>query len=306
MAQNQIIRPNTTADIDRRVQRILNDLDNPEPPLNLDHVRELLKLDRAFYAADDPSLLQTLASRMRVGALQVFKRPTLLLEVVRALDLRGLYLLDQKRILIDSTQPEPKHRWLEAHEIGHSILPWHEDAMFGDSDHTILPNCHEVVEAEANHAAGRLLFLADRFVQEALGYVPSLDAVRALKPRFGNTYTTTFWRCIEAWGAERPVVGLITQHPHPAKRKAHFDPVRPCRHFIRSRAFAAQFAHVPETSIFEFVASYCSAARGGSLGNAACILVDLNGQKHRFHFETFHFHYDVLTLGCWSRAPYIQ
>ena len=297
MAKNVIIRTRTVADIEARVDRVLRDLGDPEPPLKVEHVRELLKLDRAYYTGDDPSLLETLASRIRVGTLQVFKRPTLLLDVVRTLDLRGLYMLDQRRILIDENQPKPKHRWLEAHEIGHSLLPWHEDAMFGDSDHTLLPNCHDGVEAEANHAAGRLLFLAGRFTAEATDYSPSLDAVRELKPRFGNTYTTTFWRCVEAWGVKTPTVGLITQHPHSAKRTISFDPEKPCRHFIQSGSFAAQYSRMSEKTIFEIVAGYATSARGGSLGETICNLTNDNGEQKQFHFETFNFHFDVLTLG---------
>jgi hypothetical protein len=297
LTKNTIIRARTLDDIDNRVDRVLRDLGNPEPPLKLEHVLELLKLDRAYYTGDDPSLLETLASRIRVGTLQVFRRPTLLLDVVRTLDLRGLYLLDQKRILIDENQPKPKHRWLEAHEIGHSLLPWHEDAMFGDSEHTLLPNCHDSIEAEANYAGGRLLFLADRFSSEARDYSPSLDAVRELKPKFGNTYTTTFWRCVEAWGQATPTVGLITQHPHPAKRSTSFDPEKPCRHFIQSGSFAAQYSKITEKEIFAIVTDYVKPARGGALGETTCSLANDNGEQKLFHFETFHFHFDVLTLG---------
>jgi hypothetical protein len=169
--------------------------------------------------------------------------------------------------------------------------------MFGDSDHTLLPNCHDGVEAEANHAAGRLLFLAGRFTAEATDYSPSLDAVRELKPRFGNTYTTTFWRCVEAWGVKTPTVGLITQHPHSAKRTISFDPEKPCRHFIQSGSFAAQYSRMSEKTIFEIVAGYATSARGGSLGETICNLTNDNGEQKQFHFETFNFHFDVLTLG---------
>lgn len=301
MPKNRLLRPKTLEDIDRRIERVLRDLSDPEPPLDLRQVRELLKLDRTFYTADDPSLARTVASRIRVGALQVFKRPFLLVDIVRTLDVRGFYVPDQKRILIDESQPKPKHRWLEAHEVGHSLLPWHEDAMFGDSNHTLSPGCHDVIETEANFAAGRMLFLRDRFTQEAEDHAPSLDAVKTLKPTFGNTYTTTFWRCIETWGAERPIVGLITQHPHPTKRKPDFDPTNPCRHFIQSRAFAERFSRLTEIALFEIVAKYCSPARGGSLGQTECILTDDNGDQHRFYFETFNFHYDVLTLGLYLK-----
>jgi len=297
LAKNRILRAKTLEDIDRRVERVLRDLSDPEPPLDLRQVRELLKLDRAYYTADDPSLAHMVASRIRVGAIQVFKRPALLLDIVRTLDLRGFYVPDQRRILIDRLQPEPKHRWLEAHEIGHSLLPWHEDAMFGDSQHTLSPSCHDAIEAEASFAAGRLLFLRDRFTIQANDHAPGLEAVKALKPAFGNTYTTTFWRCIETWGVERPIVGLITKHPHPTKRAADFNPLKPCRHFIQSPAFAARFTRITEVGLFQVIADYCSPARGGSLGQRECILTDDNGEEHRFHFETFSFYHDVLTLG---------
>jgi transposase len=42
----------------------------------------------------------------------------------------GAYLFpEQKRIMIDEAQPQAKWRWNEAHEIIHSVVPWHEGAM---------------------------------------------------------------------------------------------------------------------------------------------------------------------------------
>ena len=87
---------------------------------------------------------------------------------------------------LDKDMHELKFRWAEAHEIGHSMLPWHEGAMLGDDKHTLRPSCHDQIEAEANFAAARLLFLRDRFAAEARDWSPSLEAVKALKPRFGK------------------------------------------------------------------------------------------------------------------------
>ena len=297
MAKNKIIRVKTLADIDQRVERVIRGLGNPEPPLDLRQVRELLELDRGYYSTDDPTLLQETVSRLRIAGKQVLMRPTLLVEAVRKLDLRALYIPDQKRILLDRSQPQLKHRWNESHEIGHSLLPWHEGAMLGDDQHTLLPACHAHLESEANFAAGRLLFLRDRFTTEAQDYEPSLEAVRALKPVFGNTYATTFWRCIETWGIDRPMVGLITDHPHPIRRKADFDPRKPCKHFIQSGAFATQFSRTPETAVFDLVADYCTASSGGPLGVCEADLTDDNGDPHVFFFESFSFYYNVLTLG---------
>jgi hypothetical protein len=46
------------ADIDTAVRRVLKDLGNPEPPLRLEDVRELLRLDKGFYSANDDGAIR--------------------------------------------------------------------------------------------------------------------------------------------------------------------------------------------------------------------------------------------------------
>lgn len=301
MAKNYLLSPKTAQDIDQRVERVLRGLGNPEPPLRLDDVRELLKLDRAFYTADDPGIAREAISRIRVATIQVYHRPTLIIDAIRKLSLKALYLPDRKRILLDGSLPIKKHRWNEAHEIGHSLIPWHEDMMLGDNAHTLSPDCHEQVEAEANFAGGRLLFLRERFVAEARSLDPSIGSVQRLHGAFGNTLSTTLYRFVESAGIERPIVGLITGHPHVTRRGADHDHAKPCRHFIQSPAFAARFRCMPEVDLFEAVAGYCGSHSGGPLGTAELILTDDNGDQHRFVFETFFNRYDALTLGVYLR-----
>ena len=95
-------------------------------------------------------------NRIRIAGIQVYRRPTLLLDAIRKASLQALYLPDRKRILLDGRLPEKKHRWHEAHEIGHSLIPWHEEVMLGDNSY-LSQDCHEQVEAEANFAAARRL-----------------------------------------------------------------------------------------------------------------------------------------------------
>ena len=301
MARNYILRRKTQQEIDERVERVLTRLGHPEPPLDLRTVRDLLSLDLAYFRKDDPSLADEVISRMRMAGKQIIRRPMLFFEAVAKFDLRALYLPDNKRILLDQSQPELKHRWHEAHEIGHSIIPWHEGAMLGDDRFTLQQSCHDQIEAEANFAAGRLLFLRDHFTAEARDHAPSIEAVRTLKPAFGNTYTTTFWRCIETWGASLPVVGMISDHPHPARRSDGFDPAAPCDHLVQSPAFAAGFSNVGEIELFELVAGYCQPRRAGPLGEAELVLNDDNGDAHVFQFESFGNTHQVLTLGVYHR-----
>lgn len=302
MAKNTHLKQKTAADIDRHIERLLKDLGEPEPPLDLKSVRELLKLDRGYYSAQDPGLLQETVHKLRVGAKQVLLRPALLVEAVRKFDLRALYIPDQKRILLDKSQPELKHRWNEAHEIGHSVLPWHEGAMLGDDDQTLIPSCHAKLENEANFAAAGLLFLQKRFVEEARSLPPTIDSLKHLAKTFGNTNTSTLWRCIEAWGEDAPILGLVTGHPDPRFQKPDFDPANPCRHFIQSPDFAARFSELKETTVFDEIVAYSSGGKGGPLGSADVLLTDNNGEDHVFEFESFSFHHYTLTT-CIYRHP---
>ena len=308
MSKNIRLRGRTAHDIDGRIERVLRGLGLPEPPLSLEDVRELLKLDRQFYTANDPSLMREVVSRIRVATTQVAQRPMLLLDAIKKWSLQALYVPDRKRILLDGDLPEKKHRWSEAHEIGHSLIPWHDDVMHGDNRHTLLPHCQEQIEAEANYAAGRLLFLRDRFAIEARDLPPTIASVQSLNVTFANTISSTLWRFVETVGSERPMVALISGHPHIARRPADFNPLQPCRHCIQSPAFAARFGKVTELTLFEAASSYCTAKNGGPLGSADVILRDDNGDQHVFMFESFYIRYkppavgEALTLGVHAHA----
>lgn len=292
----------TIADIDGQIAKVLRGLGNPEPPIDLRIVRDLLKLDRGYYSTTDDSLLREMFSFMKVAGLQVLKRPTILRDAVQTLSLKALYLPDQKRILLDQDLPLLKHRWNEAHEIGHDIIPWHTGMMLGDTEQTLTPACHQIMEAEANYAAGQLLFLADRFVVEATASAPSLAFVKSLSAGFGNTMTSTLWRFVEKAHGGRPIVALVTGHPHPTRRKADFDPTNPCRYCVESPPFRERFGILSEPELFAAIVDYCGAQRGGTLGRSEVLLQDLNGERHVFEFETFFNRHEALTLGLWLRA----
>lgn len=292
----------TIADIDAQVVKVLRGLGNPEPPIDLAMVRDLFRLDRQYYSTTDDGLLRETVSRLKVAGSQILLRPTLLKEAVQNLSLKALYLPDQKRILIDKDLPKLKHRWNEAHEVGHDIIPWHEGMMLGDTEQTLTPTCHAIMEAEANYAAGQLLFLAERFRTDACDSEPSLQHVRQLSERFGNTMTSTLWRFIEQGHSGRPMVALVTGHPHRAKRKPDFDPSNPCRYCVQSPAFALRFGGLGEVDLFRVVTGYAGAQRGGSLGARDVILSDAASERHLFRFETFFNGHEALTLGHWLRS----
>lgn len=284
-------------DINKRVSKILNDLGHPEPPLRLEVIRELLKLDLAYYSSSDQRFLTETIHRLTVAGKQVLQRPSLLLDAVKKWDLKALWIPDRKRILIDKELPSKKQRWGEAHEISHSLLPWHECAMHGDRKQTLNPTSEVQIEAEANFAACRLLFLQDYFTEQTRGSPLTIKQVKSLSGVFGNTITSTLWRAVEV--SEAPVFGLVSQHP--------MKPVgdEPIRYFIRSPEFLRRFDGVKETRVFRSLQTFCRGSRG-PLGSGEIVLHDSNGDAHLFLVECFYNSYEALSLGIHLRRKSVS
>lgn len=291
--KNLLLSQRTAHDIDNHIDRILRDLGNPQPPIRLEEVRQLLRLDLGFYSATDEGFIKEAVHALKIGARQVIERPTLLLEAIQKLDLKALLLPDRKRILLDRSLPVLKQRWSEAHETIHSVLPWHGALAMGDTKLTLTPACHDQIEAEANYGAGRLLFLGNLFAERARDMQPTMKNIMELHNLFGNTITTTLWRYVE--GSDQILFGMVSVHPHHLPET--FDAASHCRYFIRSPKFALMFANEPEAEIFRQMGEYCSYKKAGPLGNGKITLLDINGSKQSFVCETFSNRYEALTLG---------
>lgn len=293
--KNPLVGDREAQDIRRQVGKVLRDIGNPEPPLRLELVRDRLGLDRQYYSVADTSFVRDTVHAIKVAGKQILRRPSLLIEAIAASSLKALWLPDSKRILIDRQLPLLKHRWAEGHEIGHALTPWHCDYLMGDAESELSPSCYATIEAEANYASGQLLFLQGQFVDEANSLPPTIDSIKRLKERYGNTYTSTLWRFIEEYRGPNALVGVICAHPH--HQNGDFDHAAPCRYVVQSPHFREKFSSTSEIALFNEIAGYCGRQRGGPLGNAEIILTDLHGLQHAFYFETFFFHYQALTIG---------
>jgi Zn-dependent peptidase ImmA (M78 family) len=287
------------ADINSQVEKVLRGLGNPEPPVRLEEVRELLRLDRQYYSVSSDTVLREFVSKVKVGAQQLAMRPTLLLDIIKKAKLSALWIPDQRRILIDRDVPAIKHRWNETHEVIHSTTEWHKMYLFGDSAKELSISCHQMLEAEANYGAGQLLFLRDRFAIEARELGINVKTVQDLAKKFGNTITSTLWLYVEQMGARLPMVGIVS--PHPRRLPDGHDMDKPCKYFIESHAFRQQFSKVSEAAVFRLLIGYCRNARGGSLGETEVVLRDVNGEAHVFWFETFFNTHEALTLAYYLR-----
>lgn len=297
--KNLLLDARTACDINKRVDRIHRDLDYRGGKVTLAEVRTLLNLDLAFYSADDGSVLNQFVHKLKVGAKQVMRRPGLLLDAVRRFDLKALFVPDRKQILIDADLPNLKKRWSEGHEVLHSVIPWHGAYMLGDNHLTLAPSCHERIEAEANYGAGRLLFPVAEFKALYVAQTLNMERIKAIANHFGNTITSTLWRCVES--DDRPCFGVIGEHPRrPRVGKTEVE------HLIRSPSFAQRFQIFDENAAMALLRAYCGHQRAGPLGTAEILVRDDDGQEHVFLAETFCNHYHTLTLAQYTHPRTTQ
>jgi hypothetical protein len=284
------VNRSTAKAIGKQIEKLLHDLGNPEPPLKLDHVRHLLTLDRHYYSSDDHSLFTRAFHKMTIAGKQLINRPGLIKDVISKRKLRALWDPDARQIFVDAELPDPKKRWAEAHEIGHSLCDWHETFLHGDQKQTLSIACHIQIEAEANFAAGQLLFLGSDFVDRWSSTVQDLGAVQSLQRIYQNSLTTTMWKAIEC--TEVPAFGLICQHPR------YVDQTLPLvDHVIHSELFSRQFTCAGSDALFAAVKSIADYRRRGPVGEGDVCLIDDNGDKRPFVVQLFNNSYQTLAFG---------
>ena len=193
-------------------------------------------------------------------------------------------------------QPTKKHRWIEAHEISHSIVPWHSEFLLGDDELTLDPGCHAIIEAEANYGAGRLIFLGDQFTTDAKDCAPNFKSIKKLQSHYGNTLTSTFWRFIEERDPDVAAFGMISQHPH------HNDigqgtEGQPIHRFVTTSAFRKKFANVSPLDVYSVIKRNSSWGRRGPVVGGVDVLFDIAGSPSEFSLDGFCNTYQVLTYG---------
>lgn len=283
--------------IDGQIARILRDLGNPPPPLRLADVRDLLKIDRIYYKSTDPSLLQELSHRFALLARKTI--PDIgkhLASAIAKSKFDAFWVPASRRILMDETVPEPKHRWIESHEISHSVTDWHSGFLLGDNRFTVDPLCRATIEAEANYGAGRLLFLCDQFVSEARDMPFSFEAIKLLSKRYGNSIVSTLWRMVEGRDPNQPAFGMVSNHPLFPDEIGTHDGEVPWRYFIRSPAFRLQFPGVTPTEAFALISRHCTPRKRGPVFLASDVLTNVAGDQWEFSIECFSTTHAVLTL----------
>ena len=275
----------TRAEIERIAAATLRDAGLTEPPLSVEILLQYVQLHRDYYDLADPGFLDRAKHKLRIDGHK-------LVDIIKKVRLQAVLLFDENRICIDQELPKIKHPWASCHETGHRLLPWHKPFFFGDTAQTLDPNYQADLEAEANYAAGRLLFLGNRFTEEAKDLVPTIKVIKSLAKRYRASLTTTLRRYVEQ-GPDFAMAMLVSTPPwskQPAGQEHRW------RHFIPSGRFSTLFPEIAAESLRTVLDEHVAYRRGGKVAEFRLELVDARGDRHELRAWSFNNQYYLLTL----------
>jgi hypothetical protein len=276
----------TRREIDKIVERILRDAGLREPPIQIAEVLTHLKLNRHFYSLDDPTLLRRFAHRLQIGTNKI-------INVVREkIKLAAVWLPDEKRILVDKSQPEPKQLWASFHDTVHTVLPWHREFFLGDTAQTLEHEYQDMLESEANYGASGLMFGGELFTAEALDTTPCWNSIGQLTTLHKKSYVTTFRRYVEH-GHDLALAGLIST---PWWKDKPADQITRCRHFIRSKRFSKEFPDVSPDQLLQYVNKSTRPRKWGIAGEFMVAVQNAVGEPCEFFAESFFNQHYLMTL----------
>ena len=275
----------TRAEIERIAAATLRDAGLTEPPLSVEELLQHVQLHRDYYDLANPGFLDRAKYKLR-------SRGHKLVDIIGKVRLQAVLLFDENRICIDQGLPKLKHPWASCHETGHRLLPWHKPFFFGDTAQTLDPAYQADLEAEANYAAGRLLFLGNRFTEETRDLAPSIEAIKSLAKRYRASLTATLRRYVE----QGPDVAMAMLVSTPAWREQPDDQENRSRHFVPSGRFSILFPETTAESLRAALDRNVAYRRGGMVGDFRLDLIDARGDRHELRAWSFNNQYYLLTL----------
>jgi hypothetical protein len=138
-----------------------------------------------------------------------------------------------------------KRRFVISHEIGHAILPAHEQTFAYVDDFTCLPpRARDLLEREANQAAVEILFQCGEATTEFDSSAPTLENIITTSVAFGASIVSTARFVAET--SRRPLAVAIAH-----KNSNGLGPT----HLYQSPPFASAFGWTPASAPSELRAA---------------------------------------------------
>jgi transcriptional regulator with XRE-family HTH domain len=208
----------------------------------------------------------------------------------------GAIVFPEKTIYVDrKNQLDARANFTEAHEIAHSLLPWHEAVYRFDDERQLFFDSRDELELEANYAAAHMIFQGRRYHERALQNEVSIATPIDLAHHYGASLHASIRYYVE--GHPDPVAVLV------AGRYTQFNGTLPIWTSFESESFRERFGRFVDqlpgaalpvtdpTSTLGRIAAGVLETPG--VVSDTTTLLDLNGDAKRFRAEAFFNQYSV-------------
>ncbi len=201
--------------------------------------------------------------------------------------LLGAYWFRAETAFVDFTQSKGRARFIQAHELGHRVVPWHEGAYL-DDERRLFHETEGLLELEANLAGAHLIFQGQVFFEQALEYQTSLKTPILLADTFDASLHSTIRYYVE-------------HHPDPlavliAGRYKRANGTVPIFLALESSSFREQYGDIAERFLTQSLplnndiqplGSLLVEARDAADPPSKEVVIHLDGQRQRFVAEAF-------------------
>jgi len=153
---------------------------------------------------------------------------------------RALFSFADRLVATDITLNVNKVRFSVLHEIGHYVLPKHQNALFVCDDQGLNLSTRLVIEKEASEFAADLLFLGDRFSLEANSRPINAMTVKELANKYRASFEATARRLVEK-SFQACMLVVFKQKFSQSQVDANQPQVWPVRYCIASPSFRTQY-----------------------------------------------------------------
>lgn len=109
----------------------------------------------------------------------------------------GALAIRERTIYVDMGQAQERVRFTHGHELGHRVLPGHQELYYADDVSTLHPDVRSLLEAEANQFSAELLFQTDLFTEMASGTRIGMGVPLELAGRFVTSFHAAIRRYVE-------------------------------------------------------------------------------------------------------------
>jgi hypothetical protein len=153
---------------------------------------------------------------------------------------RALISFADRLVATDSSLSENKARFSLLHEIGHYVLPKHQNALFVCDDQGLSLSTRLVLEKQASEFAADLLFLGDRFSLEANSRPVSAMTVKQLATKYRASFEATARRLVER-SFQACMLIVFKQESAQSRIDVSQSPIWSVKYCIASPSFKTQY-----------------------------------------------------------------